>query len=88
MGRWVWIEDHWNDVVPYGIAASLLLIFFIGAAVFWFKVPEPVELYTTTPQIIVLQAPEDKRKERAAHEHYESQEEKKKSEDEKMREKV
>ena len=58
MGQWVWIEEHWGEVVPYCIATTLLLALIIVTVVFWFRTPEPVDLYTSAPQVIVVQVPE------------------------------
>lgn len=57
---WVWVEEHWEEVVPYSIASLLLLILIFITIFFWFRGPVPelatVEFYKQ-PQIVVVEAP-------------------------------
>ena len=60
---WVWVEEHWEEVLPYSIASLLLLILIFVTVFFWFRGPVtevPVEVYRQ-PQVVFVESPREQR---------------------------
>jgi hypothetical protein len=59
---WVWMDEHWEEVVPYSIASLLLMILIFLTLFFWFRGPveAPVEVIykqQQQPQVVVVEVP-------------------------------
>ena len=59
---WVWVEEHWEEVLPYSIASILLLTLILITFFFWMRGPvvEPVEVWRQ-PQVVVVEAPRERK---------------------------
>ena len=54
MGRWVWVEEHWEEVSVYGIAGSIFLFFAIGTLVFYCLRPSVDTVDVVYPKHVVV----------------------------------